>query len=160
MTVLCSAPATPTAHLHPAGLPCLEQHDVVRHGAGVILRMLVVSENSPDLLRCFWFIDVVSPQDDCGIPDHGSRRERRKRGWVTLASLPFLRQVERAAMCRRKRNWLQDDSSDGPLWLGEKEVGKAPVQGTHPMQCAAVITQSGATRKPPQADFPIFRYAM
>lgn len=40
--------------------------------------MLVVPENSPDLLGCFWFVDVVSPQDDCDIPGHGSRGEKRE----------------------------------------------------------------------------------
>lgn len=52
------------------------QHDVVRDGVGVTFRVLVVSDNSPDLLGRFCFVDVVSPQYDCGIPGSGSRVEK------------------------------------------------------------------------------------
>ena len=53
--------------------------------------------------------------------------ERGKTGWVLPVSLPFCRQVERATQHRRKRNLLQNYSSDGPHRLGEEEGDKAPV---------------------------------
>lgn len=52
---------------------------------------------------------------------------RGKTGWVSPTSLPFCRQVERAAQHRRMRNLLQNYSSDRPHRLGEEEGDKAPV---------------------------------
>lgn len=77
----------PQPTLCPRRTPCLEQHDVVVHRVAVVLRVLVVLEDSPDLLGFFRFVDVVSPQDDCDIPGRGSGEEKGALGWVSPTSL-------------------------------------------------------------------------
>lgn len=158
---LCPVPASPRAPAHPLlpRNPCLEQHDVVVQHFGVVLRVYVVLEDSPDLLGFFWFVDVVSPQDDCDVPGRGSGGEKEKSGWVSPTSLILAdRWSELPSTGGTCSKIAPGEGARGP---GEKEGGKTPVSGTHPMQCAADITQSGATRKPPQPPSPaIFRYAM
>lgn len=120
--------------LCPLRTPCLQQHDVVFHGAGVVFRVLVVLEHPPDLLGFFCFVDVVSPQDDCGVPGHGEGGGKGKSGWVSppptsfytlrISHYSFYRQVQRAA--QHSRDLLQNHSKEGTPRLGEKERDKTP----------------------------------
>lgn len=84
----CLAPLPP-APLCPAAPPCLEQHDVVGHGVGVVRGVWVVFEDPSDLLALLWFVDIVSPQDDGDVSDRGIQGRGEPAG-SHPASLPLL----------------------------------------------------------------------
>lgn len=122
-------PLVPPQPLCPLRSPCLQQHDVIFIGDGVVFRVLVVLEHPPDLLGFFWFQEVVSPQDDCDVPGHGRRRGK---GEIRLGVTPslifynsFYRQVQRAA--QHRRDLLQNHSRKGAPRLGEEKRDKTPV---------------------------------
>lgn len=85
----CLAPLPP-ALLCPSGLPCLEQHDVVGKGFGVVRRVWVVSEDPSDLLALLWLEDLVSPQDDGDVPDRGIKRGEENQSGLIPTSPPLL----------------------------------------------------------------------
>lgn len=107
----------------------------------------MVSEDPSDLLALLWLEDLVSPQDDGDVPDRGKKGRGEPVGSHRHLPTPS---------AKRWGELLQNSPSDG-----EEEEDEAAVCSTHPdKQCAAVITQSEATRTPPQAEHPTFRYAM